>query len=35
MYGFLEQLLHYFDRPHVGPPSGPVGGPAAWRGADS
>ena len=34
MYGFLEQLLHYFDRPHVGPPSGPVGGPAAWRGAD-
>lgn len=32
MYGFLEQLLHYFDRPHVAPPSAPVGGPAAWRG---
>jgi hypothetical protein len=32
MYGFLEQLLHYFDRPHVAPPAGPVGGPAAWRG---
>lgn len=34
MYGFLEQLLHYFDRPHVGPPTGPVGGPAAWRGSE-
>jgi hypothetical protein len=32
MYGFLEQLLHYFDRPHVAPPTAPVGGPAAWRG---
>lgn len=32
MYGFLEQLLHYFDRPHTAPPSAPVGGPAAWRG---
>lgn len=32
MYGFVEQLLHYFDRPHVGPPPGRVGGPAAWRG---
>jgi len=34
MYRFLEQLLHYFDRPHVGPPTGPVGGPAAWRGSE-
>jgi hypothetical protein len=32
MYGFLEQLLHYFDRPHTAPPSAPVGGVAAWRG---
>ena len=32
MYGFLEQLLHYFDRPHVAPATAPVGGPAAWRG---
>lgn len=31
---FVEQLLHYFDRPDVGVPEGPVGGPAAWRGAD-
>lgn len=28
--GFAEQLLHYFDRPSVGVPTGPVGGPAAW-----
>lgn len=34
MYGFLEQLLHYFDRRHVAAPAGPVGGPAAWRGCD-
>jgi hypothetical protein len=32
VYGFLEQLLHYFDRPHVGVPTRPIGGPAAWRG---
>jgi hypothetical protein len=32
MYGFLEQLLHYFDRGHTAPPSAPVGGVAAWRG---
>lgn len=32
MYGFLEQLLHYFDRPHVGAPAGRVGGTAAWSG---
>lgn len=31
---FAEQALHYFDRPHDGVPAGPVGGPAAWRGAD-
>lgn len=33
MRGFAEQLLHYFDRPHVGIPRGPLDGPAAWRGA--
>jgi len=33
MYGFVEQLLHYFDRPHVGAATEPVGGPAAWMGA--
>lgn len=34
MYGFLEQLLHYFNRPHIGVPTGLVGGPAAWMGRD-
>ena len=34
MYGFLEQLLHYFQRPHDGPATAPLGGPAAWRGMD-
>jgi len=34
MYGFLEQLLHYLDRPHTAPPAGPVGGLAAWRGSE-
>jgi hypothetical protein len=29
--GFADQLIHYFDRPHVGVPEGPLGGPAAWR----
>lgn len=29
---FLDQLLHYFDRPHTTVPDGPVGGAAAWRG---
>lgn len=29
---FLDQLLHYFDRPHREIPTEPVGGPAAWRG---
>jgi hypothetical protein len=32
MYGFLEQLLHYFGRPHVAPATVPVGGRAAWHG---
>jgi len=27
---FAEQTIHYFDRPHVGLPDAPVGGPAAW-----
>jgi hypothetical protein len=34
VYGFLEQLLHYFDRPHVTVPTRAVGGAAAWRGED-
>jgi hypothetical protein len=34
MYGFLEQLLHYFNRPHTGPPTSPVEGRAAWMGRD-
>lgn len=31
---FAEQALHYFDRPHETVPTTPLGGPAAWRGAD-
>lgn len=31
---YARQSGHYFDRPHVAPPDGPVGGPAAWRGSD-
>lgn len=31
---FGAQALHYFGRPHDSVPDGPVGGPAAWRGAD-
>jgi hypothetical protein len=27
------QSLHYFGRPHTGPPAGPVGGRASWRAA--
>ncbi len=34
MYGFVEQLLHYFQRPHAGTPTAPVAGPAAWMGCD-
>jgi hypothetical protein len=31
---FAEQALRYFDRPHDDVARAPVGGPAAWRGAD-
>jgi len=31
---FFEQSVHYFDRPHLLVPQGPVGGAAAWRGPD-
>jgi len=31
---FGAQALHYFARPHDSVPQGPVGGPAAWRGAE-
>jgi hypothetical protein len=34
VYGFVEQLIHYFDRPHTCAPTRPVGGPAAWIGSD-
>jgi hypothetical protein len=30
---FAQQAQHYFLRPHDEVPQGPVGGPAAWRGA--
>ena len=33
MRGFVEQLLHYFDRPGGVRPAGPVGGVGAWTGA--
>lgn len=29
---FIEQTLHYFDRPHEAPTSTPIPSPAAWRG---
>lgn len=29
---FIEQTLHYFDRPHEAPASTPILSPAAWRG---
>jgi len=29
---FIEQTLHYFDRPHEAPASAPIPSPAAWRG---
>lgn len=33
MYKSLtSQTLHYFARPHTARPTGPLGGPAAWRG---
>lgn len=31
---FLDQTLHYFDRPHTDVLSTPLGVPAAWRGDD-
>lgn len=31
---FYEQSIHYFDRAHTATPTGPIGGPAAWRGRD-
>ena len=30
----VRQTLHYFARPHEGLPSGPLGGPAAWRASE-
>jgi len=32
---FGAQALHYLQRPHDRAPAGPVGGPAAWRGAEA
>ena len=32
MRGFVEQLLHYFDRSGGSRPTGPVGGEASWTG---
>jgi hypothetical protein len=34
MYGFVEQLLHYFNRPHTTLPAGPISGAAAWKGSE-
>jgi hypothetical protein len=31
---FAAQALHYFKREHAEPARAPIGGPAAWRGAD-
>jgi len=31
---YAEQSVHYFTRAHDAPAAEPVGGPAAWRGAD-
>jgi len=33
-FSYAEQTVHYFTRPHERPALAPVGGPAAWRGAD-
>jgi hypothetical protein len=30
---YADQGAHYFARPHESLPAGPIGGPAAWRGA--
>jgi len=34
MYGFVEQVLHYFNRPHTAPPTVPLAGAAAWTGRE-
>jgi hypothetical protein len=31
---YVDQCLHYLDRPHEGVPSGPVDSPSAWRGSE-
>ena len=31
---FIEQTLHYFDRPHEAVPTKPIASAAAWRGRD-
>lgn len=31
---FIDQTLHYFDRPHTSLPDAPLQVPAAWRGAE-
>ena len=33
-FSFVEQVLHYFDRPHENAAAEPVVSPAAWRGED-
>lgn len=33
-FSFIEQTLHYFDRPHEALLSEPLNTPSAWRGAD-
>lgn len=34
MYGFVEQLLHYFGRPHTALPTAPLTGRNAWKGKE-
>jgi hypothetical protein len=34
MYGFIEQLLHYFGRPHTALPAAPLTGRGAWTGEE-
>lgn len=34
MYGFVEQVLHYFSRPHTQPPTAPLTGAAVWTGRE-
>lgn len=33
-FSYAEQSAHYFNRAHSAPPSGPIVGPAAWKGSD-